>query len=109
MKNTILLLLFIACLLPGAKTSAAQTLNGVSNASYASAPFSRDDKQGNNLKVKSRKQAMAIVKKQYQAKILSVESSKGSARVGYRVKLLTNSGTVFYVFVDATTGRVSRS
>jgi len=50
-------------------------------------------------------QAVAMVQRQYQGKVLSVQSS-GS---GYRVKLLNNDGQVFSVSVDAATGRVSRN
>ncbi|EGT3626179.1 peptidase M4 [Morganella morganii] len=57
------------------------------------------------LAVNSPDQAVAMVQRQYQGKVLSVQSS-GS---GYRVKLLNNDGQVFSVSVDAATGRVSRN
>ncbi|GIU27292.1 peptidase M4 [Shewanella hafniensis] len=57
------------------------------------------------LAVNSPDQAVAMVQRQYQGKVLSVQSS-GS---GYRVKLLNNDGQVFSVSVDAASGRVSRN
>lgn len=57
------------------------------------------------LAVNSPDQAVAMVQRQYQGKVLNVQSS-GS---GYRVKLLNNDGQVFSVSVDAATGRVSRN
>ena len=63
----------------------------------------------NNLKVRSREQAMQLVKRQYQGKVLKVQSSRINGNPGYQVKLLSKKGAVFYVFVDARTGRVSRN
>lgn len=57
------------------------------------------------LAVNSPDQAVAMAQRQYQGKILSVQSS-GS---GYRVKILDPNGQVFSVSVDAVTGRVSRN
>lgn len=57
------------------------------------------------LAVNSPDQAVAMVQRQYQGKVLSVQSS-GS---GYRVKLLSSDGQVFSVSVDAASGRVSRN
>ncbi len=66
--------------------------------------FTKDD-----LKVKSRKQATLLVKQRYDARVISIKSASSNGSKGYRAKLLSKDGTVFYVFVDAKTGRVSRS
>lgn len=57
------------------------------------------------LAVNSPDQAVAMAQRQFQGKVLSVQSS-GS---GYRIKILNNDGQVFSVSVDAATGRVSRN
>ena len=62
-----------------------------------------------SLIVKNRKQAIAMVKGRYQAKLLSMSSSKVNGNPGYRAKLLADKGTVFYVLIDAKTGRMKKS
>lgn len=59
-------------------------------------------------KVSSAKQAAARAKSKFSAKVLSVKASSNKQRNGYRVKMLSDKGVVFYVFVDAQSGRVSR-
>jgi uncharacterized membrane protein YkoI len=61
------------------------------------------------LKVSSRKQAASLAQARYKAKVLSVNSSKVNGNPGYRVKLLGNNGTVFYVLIDAKTGQMKRA
>ncbi|PTA48777.1 peptidase M4 [Shewanella morhuae] len=56
------------------------------------------------LVVNNPDQAVAIAQRQFQGKVLSVQSSGA----GYRIKILNNDGQVFSVSVDAATGRVSR-
>ncbi|MGS0728214.1 PepSY domain-containing protein, partial [Shewanella sp. 0m-11] len=50
-----------------------------------------------------------LAKRQYRGKVLKVQSSRVNGNPGYSVKLLSNDGVVFYVNVDAKTGRVSRN
>ncbi|GIU28971.1 hypothetical protein TUM4433_17750 [Shewanella schlegeliana] len=61
------------------------------------------------LKVRSKEQAVQLAKRQYRGKVLKVQSSRVNGNPGYRVKLLSSDGVVFYVNVDAKTGRVSRN
>ncbi len=63
----------------------------------------------NQLKVASREQAIQLVKRQYQGKVLKVQSGRVNGHPAYLVKLLSKKGVVFYVAVDAQTGRVSRN
>lgn len=60
------------------------------------------------LKVRSRKDAIKRVKRQYKGKVLKASSTRNQGAPGYKVKMITNDGVVFYVHVDAQTGRVSR-
>jgi len=61
------------------------------------------------LKVRSREQAIQLVKRQYRGKVLKAQSSRVNGHPGYRVKLVSNQGLVFYVSVDAQTGSVRRN
>ena len=65
--------------------------------------------QQQKLKVSSKEQAVQLAKRQYRGKVLKVQSSRVNGNPGYSVKLLSNDGVVFYVKVDAKTGRVSRN
>jgi len=49
-----------------------------------------------------------MVKGRYNAKVLSVQSSRVNGNPGYRAKLLSKDGVVFYVAIDAVTGQMSR-
>lgn len=62
-----------------------------------------------SLKVKSSQQAAQLVKGQYSGKILKVQSARVNGNPGYRVKLLSKDGVVFYVIVDAKVGSVRRN
>ena len=61
------------------------------------------------LKVKSREQAIQRVKQQYQGQVLKAQSSRVQGHPGYKVKLISKEGLVFYVSVDAQTGSISRN
>ncbi|MEC4729074.1 PepSY domain-containing protein [Shewanella sp. D64] len=61
------------------------------------------------LKVKSRDHAIQLVRRQYQGKVLKAQSSQVNGHSGYRIKMLSNQGVVFYVSVDAQTGSVRRN
>lgn len=68
-----------------------------------------ESSQSKNLKVTSRDQAVQLVKQQYQGKVLKAQSGQVNGHSGYNIKLISNDGLVFYVLVDAQTGRVSRN
>lgn len=61
-----------------------------------------------DYKVKDRQQATRMVKKNYRAKVLSVQSAKVNGNPGYKAKLLDSDGTVFYVYIDAISGQMKR-
>jgi uncharacterized membrane protein YkoI len=65
-------------------------------------------KNQSNLRVKSRQQATQMVKNQYGGKILSIQSSMVNGNPGYRAKLLSPDGVVFYILIDAVSGKMSR-
>ena len=70
----------------------------------------QSSKQGNRqLKVKSRDHAIQLVRRQYPGKVLKAQSSQVNGHQGYRVKMLSSQGVVFYVSVDAQTGSVRRN
>lgn len=62
----------------------------------------------NNLVVNNRDQAIQLVKGQYEGKVLKAEASQVNGHSGYSIKLISQKGLVFYVSVDAQTGRISR-
>lgn len=61
------------------------------------------------LKVRSREQAIQLVKKQYPGQVLKAQSSRINGHSGYKVKMISKDGLVFYVSVDAQTGSISRN
>ncbi|KPZ68852.1 MULTISPECIES: PepSY domain-containing protein [Shewanella] len=65
--------------------------------------------QPKKLAINSSQQAAQVAKRQYAAKVLSVQSTSVNGSPGYRVKLLSNKGMVFYATVNARTGSVSRN
>lgn len=83
--------------------SALSAVNAVSLSSMAMVAQSKK-----TLKVTSSQQAIQLVKHQYPGKVLKVQSSRVKGNPGYQVKLLSSSGAVFYVTVDAKTGSVRR-
>ncbi|MCL1145965.1 PepSY domain-containing protein [Shewanella marinintestina] len=82
---------------------------GVHGYTALSAVAMNANKQQQKLKVSSKEQAVQLAKRQYRGKVLKVQSSRVNGNPGYSVKLLSNDGVVFYVKVDAKTGRVSRN
>ena len=68
-----------------------------------------ESSQSSDLKVASRDQAIQLVKGEYQAKVLKADASQVNGHSGYRIKLISNKGLVFYVSVDAQTGSVTRN
>ncbi|GGP44832.1 PepSY domain-containing protein [Shewanella saliphila] len=80
-----------------------------SAAPFELVPGLKDNRQSNNLVVTSAQQAIQIAKRSYSGKVLKVQSSSVNGHPGYRVKLLTNDGVIFYVSVDATNGSVRRN
>ena len=103
MKMASWLILIVCLLLPFTVTA--------KNAKWANSAGSANSLAGqsSNLRVGSREQAIQLVKRDYQGKVLKVQSSRVNGHSGYRVKLLSKKGVVFYVSVDAQTGRVSRN
>ena len=61
-----------------------------------------------NLRVKNRQQATQMVKSKYGGKVLSVQSTQVNGNPGYRAKLLSADGVVFYVSIDAVSGQMSK-
>jgi uncharacterized membrane protein YkoI len=61
------------------------------------------------LKVRSREQAIQLGKKQYYGQVLKAQSSRITGHSGYKVKMISKDGLVFYVSVDAQTGSISRN
>ncbi|MCW8996642.1 MAG: PepSY domain-containing protein [Psychromonas sp.] len=59
--------------------------------------------------VKNREHAIQLVKQQYQGQILKAQASRVNGHPGYKVKLISKEGFVFYLSVDAQTGRISRN
>ena len=56
----------------------------------------------------SRRDAIRKVKSQYRGKVLKAESTRVKGRSGYRIKMLSGEGVIFYIYVDATSGRVRK-
>jgi len=65
--------------------------------------------QSSKLKVSSRAQAIQLAQRQYQGKVLKAQSSSVNSHQGYKLKMLSKEGLVFYVLVDAETGSISRN
>jgi uncharacterized membrane protein YkoI len=59
------------------------------------------------LKVSSSAQAIQLVKRQYQGKVLKAQATKINGQPGYKVKMISKEGRVFYIFVDAQSGSVN--
>ncbi|MBL4913482.1 PepSY domain-containing protein [Shewanella schlegeliana] len=106
MKTALFIVLFSLSLL-AAKPAAASAVQAVTSMVSVSMAASNNKQQ--KLKVRSKEQAVQLAKRQYRGKVLKVQSSRVNGNPGYRVKLLSSDGVVFYVNVDAKTGRVSRN
>lgn len=97
------LLTLLLCLLSPLTASAAK---GQHN--NRAADSMRSSQNAGQLKVRSREQAIQLVKQRYQGQVLKAQASQVAGHPGYQVKLISE-GLVFYVFVDAQTGSVSRN
>ncbi|MFQ3175206.1 MAG: putative membrane protein YkoI [Psychromonas sp.] len=73
----------------------------------ATTPSAANDGRGTDLKVSSTAQAVQLVKRQYQGKVLRAQTSNSDRYSGYKVKMISKEGRVFYLFVDAQTGSIS--
>lgn len=76
------------------------------HASHSPGP---NNNQNSNLVVASAQHAVQIAQSRYSGKVLKVQSANVNGHAGYRIKLLTNDGVIFYVLVDATNGAVTRN
>ena len=56
--------------------------------------------------VTSRQDAIRKAKGRYQGKVLKAQSVRIKGDSGYKIKMLSTEGVIFYVYVDARTGRV---
>ena len=111
LKATLLGLMLVIASPSFAGTSLASSV--VSTASFQLVPGLKNNhkrnQQQNNLVVTSAQQAIQMAKRSYSGKVLKVQSTSVNGHPGYRVKLLTNDGVIFYVSVDATNGSVRRN
>ncbi|MDR8523026.1 PepSY domain-containing protein [Shewanella fidelis] len=105
MKTALSIILLSLSLLT-VQTATASTVHAVTSMMATSM---KANSQQQKLKVHSKEQALQLAKRQYRGKVLKVQSSRVNGNPGYSVKLLSNDGVVFYVKVDAKTGRVSRN
>ena len=90
-------LLFI-CLIFCCANSFAQGYSG------SDAKATKTAKQ--QVKVKSAKQAAALVKKRYGGKVLKVKPQKRNGKQSYKVKVIKKNGHIRSVSVDAKSGKV---
>ncbi len=104
MKTALILLATLSLILP--LQGHASGL-GIS-ASTSSMLIAAQKNTHQNLRVKNRQQATQMVKGRYNAKVLSVQSTRVNGNPGYRAKLLSQDGVVFYVAIDAITGQMRR-
>ncbi|PKH01558.1 hypothetical protein CXF72_15900 [Psychromonas sp. MB-3u-54] len=95
MKMASILTLAVCLLLPLAATTASAANDG------------RAADQSSKIKVSSTAQAVQLVKHQYQGKVLRAQVSNSDGYSGYKVKMISKEGRVFYLFVDAQTGSIS--
>ena len=108
MKMASLLTLIVCLLFPLTVLASRVQLSTIAASSMSMAEQS-SKKSPNKLKVRSRDQAIQLVKRQYQGKVLKAQSSRINGHPGYKVKLISKEGLVFYVSVDAQTGSVRRN
>jgi uncharacterized membrane protein YkoI len=85
--------------------------DGASTYAYSQINFTQHPgpNSQSDLAIRTPQQAMQRVRSQYQAKVLTIQTSQVNGNPGYRVKLLTDQGEVFYVLVDAKTGAIYRN
>ncbi|CAM3886603.1 PepSY domain-containing protein [Shewanella aquimarina] len=104
MKPALILIAIASLLFPLQGNSAGHGISAASSSILMAAQKNTHQ----NLRVKNRQQATQMVKGRYNAKVLSVQSSRVNGNPGYRAKLLSKDGVVFYVAIDAVTGQMSR-
>ncbi|WP_299803402.1 PepSY domain-containing protein [uncultured Shewanella sp.] len=112
MKTALFIMLISLSLLAAllaAQPAAANSVHAVTSMMSVTMKANNSQQQKQKLKVRSKEQAVQLAKRQYRGKVLKVQSSRVNGNPGYSVKLLSNDGVVFYVSVDAKTGRVSRN
>ncbi|WP_175609545.1 PepSY domain-containing protein [Shewanella sp. UCD-KL21] len=110
----ILILSFLSIgLVQAAPVSSHWNQQGIHQRAYQApnqhAPNQKTRNQSKKLAVNSSQQAAQLAKRHYSAKVLSVQSTSVNGSPGYRVKLLSNKGMVFYATVNARSGSVSRN
>lgn len=105
MKIAVMLMVGVCLCLP--QLGQASSL-GLSILSSSSMMLAAEKSGPQQLRVKNRQQATQMVKSQYGGKILSMQSTKVNGNSGYRAKLLSADGVVFYVSIDAVTGQMFR-
>ncbi|WP_259397185.1 PepSY domain-containing protein [Shewanella sp. SG41-4] len=108
MLGLMLALLSLTCSVP----SYAAALHSSASAQFSPGPNNNrqnNNQQNNNLVVSSAQQAVQMAQRSYSGKVLKVQSANVNGHPGYRIKLLTNDGVIFYVLVDATNGSVTRN
>ena len=108
--NVIILSLILVTSSPAYAATSFAALALGSSISQHQVPGPKNQRQNtNNLIVNSPQQAVQIAQRNYPGKVLKVQSSNVNGHPGYRLKLLTNDGVIFYVSVDATNGSVTRN
>ncbi|MGI2179369.1 PepSY domain-containing protein [Shewanella frigidimarina] len=107
MLGLMLALPSLTCSVP----SYAAALHSSAGAQFSPGPNNRqnNNQQNSNLVVNSAQQAVQMAQRSYSGKVLKVQSANVNGHPGYRIKLLTNDGVIFYVLVDATNGSVKRN
>ncbi|MCG9696113.1 PepSY domain-containing protein [Shewanella sp. Isolate11] len=109
MKLALSLIASICLLLATVSEASASHVPSSSFTSLSiSAAAMAGQKSPNKLKVKNRQQATQMVQGHYDGKVLSIQSTRVNGNPGYKAKILSADGVVFYVSIDALTGRMSR-
>lgn len=105
MKMASILTLAVCLILPLTATTVSARASANDNRATSVADESK--RSPKKLKVNSSAQAVQLVKRRYQGKVLKAQSTKTNGQLGYRVKMISREGRVFYIFVDAQTGNIS--
>lgn len=101
MKMASILTLAVCLFLPLAATTASARV------SANDGKATRVADESSTLRVSSSAQAVQLVKRQYQGKVLSAQTNNSDGQLGYKVKMISKEGRVFYLFIDAQTGSVN--
>ncbi|WP_181006175.1 PepSY domain-containing protein [Shewanella insulae] len=104
MKPALILIAIASLLFPLKGNSAGYGISAASSSILMAAQKNTHQ----NLRVKNRQQAAQMVKGRFNAKVLSVQAARVNGNPGYRAKLLSKDGVVFYVAIDAVTGQMSK-